>query len=496
MSTLLDHRGQPLTRARFPRTSVRKFEAGALGRLTSSWTTHQQSINAEIYHSLKTLRARSRDLQQNNEYAKHFLNLLQINIVGPKGVGFQSRAKRPDGTLDVMDNDRIEDRWRRWTKPGQCDVTRRLSFRQLERLFIEGLARDGEVLMRKVRGFDNEFGYALELIDVDRLDVDLNQLPRAERGRIIMGVELDDWGAPAFYHISNRHPDNFQEPADPIQRAPIPAQDIIHAFIPMRPNQVRGVPWMHAGMRALRDLGGYREAAIIAARVGASKLGFWTSEDGQSAPYDDKDATGNLIQDAEPGTFHQVPAGVELSSWSPEYPHEQFDTFNKAVLRGLAGAFGVAYFNLNNDLESVNHSAARTHIVAERDFYMMVQQFLTDSLHDHIFPEWLTFQIRPMDLPMSRFDKFNSPSWHPRRWSWIDPLKDEQANALAYGMRTKSLRRIIEERGDDADEVWAEMEADEARLRKGGIAVTLPTTVSVLQGANDESTQDEIIPGA
>lgn len=483
--SIVDHRGRPFVTTHAQASQIRKFNAGQVDRLTSSWTTYQQSINAEIYHSLKTLRARSRDLQQNNEYAKHFVNLMIMNVVGPRGIGFQSRAKRRDGSLDRLDNEAIEARWKSWSKRGQCDVTRRLSLRQIERLFVQGLVIDGEVLLRKVTGYANDHQYALEFIDPDRLDVDLNLMPRDGRGRVIMGVEIDDFGAPAYYHILNRHPDNWQETADPIKRVRVPADEIIHAFLPSRPMQCRGVPWMHAGMRALRDLGGYREAAIVASRVGASKMGFWTSEDGQSAPYDDVDATGNLVDAPEAGTFQQVPDGVSLTSWDPTYPHEQFDAFNKAVLRGLAGAFGIAYFNLNNDLESVNFSAARTHILAEREFYMQVQNFMTETLHDHIFPEWLVWQLTPMGLPVSRFDKFNSPTWHPRRWQWVEPLKDEQANSLAYGMRTKSLRRIIEERGEDADEMWAEMAADQARLQELGIPVTLPSGVT-LQDQDDE----------
>ena len=45
------------------------------------------------------------------------------------------------------------------------------------------------------------------------------------------------------------------------------------------------------------------------------------------------------------------------------------------------------------------------------------------------------------------------------RW----PL-EHNANALAFGMRTKSLRRIITERGQDPDDVFAEIAEDIQRL--------------------------------
>lgn len=491
---IVDRFGQPFPAPAKPPLRLRKFDAGQSDRLTASWGVHDQSINSEIYQYLRAMRSRSRDLKQNNEYAKHFFNLLINNVVGPRGVGFQSRAQRPDGTLDELDNKAIESRWKKWAKTGQCEVTRRLSLKQVERLFVECLACDGEVLLRRVRGYSNDQGYALEFIEPERLDIDLNLQPRDGVGQVVMGVELDRFNAPTYYHVLTRHPDNFQQVADPVRHERIPASDIIHAFIPMRPNQVRGVPWMHAGMRALRDLGGYREAAIVASRVGAAKMGIWTSEDGQSAPHDGVDEAGNLVTEAVAGSFIQAPTGTELHSWDPTYPHEQFDSFNKAILRGLAGAFGVAYFNLNNDLESVNFSSARAHILAEREFWMTVQNFMTDVLHDAIFPEWLMLQLGPMRLPPSRFDKFNSASWHPRRWQWVDPFKDEQANAMAYGMRTKSLRRIIEDRGDDPDEVWAEMAADQVLLARLGIPATLPNSVTLQQEAGSEPSQETAAP--
>ena len=38
------------------------------------------------------------------------------------------------------------------------------------------LAEDGEVLVRKVKGFDNEFGFALQLLEADHLDEQYSDL--------------------------------------------------------------------------------------------------------------------------------------------------------------------------------------------------------------------------------------------------------------------------------------------------------------------------------
>jgi hypothetical protein len=60
----------------------------------------------------------------------------------------------------------------------------------------------------------------------------------------------------------------------------VPAEDVMHVFIPEFAEQVRGVPWMYAALLNLVHLGAFEEAAVIAARIGASQMGFIESPDG------------------------------------------------------------------------------------------------------------------------------------------------------------------------------------------------------------------------
>lgn len=464
---------------------VRKFKAAEVNRLTESFSTFNTTINADIYHGLRNMRARSRDLWANNEYAKRFFSLLTNNVVGPQGFKLQNRALRDDGTLDTLDNNRVERHWRMWSKRGNCDVTGRLSRIDVERIFIETVARDGECLIQRVPNYDNEFRYALKLIDADRLDINKNESENPRTGnRIVMGIELNQDDRPVAYHILRKHPDSYfaqeQKPQDYIR---IPADQMIHGFICHRPEQIRGIPWMHAAMLGLNDLGGYRDAAVIAARVGAAKMGFWKSEDSEGAPFDGSDSAGNLTMEVEPGSFDQIPAGTTLERWDPAYPHDQFEAFNKAVLRGISGGLNVAYHTLSGDLESVNLATARIHLLEEREAWMFIQKWESEILHDSIFPEWLQLQLSSgmlAPLPPSRFDKFNAATWQPRRWKQPDPFKESQANALNYAMRLTSLRQLAQENGQDADELWLEIAEDQKKLRELGIPETMPWTVQVL----------------
>ena len=108
---------------------------------------------------------------------------------------------------------------------------------------------------------------------------------------------------------------------------------------------------------------------------------------------------------------------------------------------------------------------------------MIKQQAFIDAIYRRLFPDWLLWGLTMGtigNLPVANFDKFNAPTWQPRRWKSPDAIKDSQAAAIDWGMRTRSLREIIRESGRDVDEVFEEIAADKTKLEALGIAPTLP----------------------
>ena len=131
----------------------RSYAAAQVGRLTDGWTTTSLSSTASLLGQLDTLRARSRQLHKDNDYAKKFQQLVGTNLVGPQGFRFESRVVMEDGTTpDTLARTAIESAWDRWGKRGSCEVSGRLSLRELCLLLVKSAARDGEYLARWVRG--------------------------------------------------------------------------------------------------------------------------------------------------------------------------------------------------------------------------------------------------------------------------------------------------------------------------------------------------------
>lgn len=464
------HRGEP---------GMRDYDAGQYTRLTSSWGTSSMSANQEIYTSLRAMRARARQLAKNDAYAKRFIAMVAQNVVGPNGIRMQSLAAdvQADFSLKPDDPSRkiIEREFGQWARRGNCEVTRRLSWVQLQVLLARTWARDGEILARRLRGIRyGRHGYALQLLDVDRLDETYNA--DLVNGNIVrMGVELDALGAPVAYHLLRRHPGDFTfARSGERDRERVPASEILHDFIQERPEQVRGVPPMHAAMLRLHHMGKFDEAAVIAARIGASELGFLQRPDGEPpedmAEAKDPDAWKFYI-DVEPGKWRSIPPGYEIKDIPRHYPEANYATFAKACLRGIASGLNVAYNSLANDLEGVNYSSIRQGVLDERDAWRLLQTWMIEGTCETVARDWIEMSLLTQAVPLSssKREKFSMFGWQPRRWAWVDPKNDVESDLLQAHAGIKSRTRIAADQGDDLEDVFAEIRAEKELAEKYGV---------------------------
>ncbi len=452
----MPERAAPLTaRTSIPRK--RALEAGEVTRLTASWNAANLPADEEVRRSLERIRARSRDLAYNNEYARKFLQMVGTHIVGP--AGFTLQALAADGQKpDRLARDAIEAAFWQWSQPEVCDATGRLGFADLQRQIVENVARDGEALILRRRGAANAFGYELKLLEIDRLPVHKNEALKGGN-KIVMGVELNADGRAVAYWLNLGDIETAGTTQVTLTR--VPASDVIHLYRPGRPEQHRGLPWMHPVMTGLKMLAGFEEAAIVAARVGAAKMGFFSSPDGTADSLADDNVDGEFYTDAEAGAFSVLPPGYKFESWNPDYPHQNYETFVKSRLRSVASGLGIAYHTLANDLADVNYSSARAGTLEERDNWIVLQNWFADGLLRIVFADWLAEALKkgsivmPMGspLPVSKAAKFADHIWQGRRWTWVDPLKDIEASVMAIKSGLQSPQTIAAQQGLDLSDV-------------------------------------------
>jgi lambda family phage portal protein len=280
-----------------------------------------------------------------------------------------------------------------------------------------------------------------------------------------LGVEYDKDSVgqkrkPVAYWITPRHPGDFIGYSGNYTRRRVPADEVIHLFRASRFEQSEGVPWGSSAMSGLDMLGGYQEAALVAARAGACQEGYIQMKDG-NAEYkgDGVDQNGNQLSTMEPGVVKTLPANAEFVPNNPNNPNTSYSEYVKAVLRGISAGLGVSYNTLANDLENVNYSSIRAGLLDERDMYRTIQRWFIDAFMQPIFDAWLplAFLAGEIALPFSKLDKFNAPTWKARTWDWVDPKKDMEANILGTNNYLESPQSILQSQGRSPEKVLDEI---------------------------------------
>lgn len=482
-------------------TGKRYFDAAVANRLTANFTLSGASSDQAARMSLDKIRVRSRDLARNSDYAKRYLRMVMTNVVGPDGFMVKAGVVDTNGAADIVANKAIADAFWMWSTKRYCDVTGRLSFPGMCRLIARTIARDGEVLVQRVRDrFLNPFGYALRIIDIDRLDTNFSGT-LTNGNRVSMGVELDPYGRAVAYHLFSEHPNDMAGSRLGTQkRERVPADELFHIYEQLEPEQTRGIPPMHTAMLRLHHIKGFEEATVIAARIGASKMGFFTAPEGAPADGDpsllaEKDADGNFAQSAEPGVLDVLPAGYGFESFNPDYPQATYDPFMKRNLQGVASGFEVAYHHLSGDLEGVNFSSIRAGTLEEREVWKTLQNFFIESFLTPLGSEFISRALlmgaitlpSGKSLPVAKLDKFDSLTWRGRRWAWVDPKSDILALKEELALGISSRTEVAAERGKDIADVWAETKEEEDLAAKIGIELIKPAQAGFFSQGNSSN---------
>lgn len=468
------------------------FQGANVTRLNNDWWRSPQSADSEMRYALRNLRFRCRELERNNDWMRKLLHLFEDNVVGSTGIQLQMKiydmvkdpaTKEMVRKLDSRSCEIIESAWREQCSPANYTVTRDMSAIRSDRLIIRSIVRDGDILLRKIRGYSNRFRYAIQILEADYLDdfySDMRTLPNGNQVR--MGVEVDAWKCPAAYWVLTQHPGDFNYGWDAQRgRFRLPAEECIHPFVRERPEQSRGYPWPVASMNRLNMFGGYEEAEVVAARLAACKGGFYEHDRPQVGEFgggyqgQTDGQSWQPLQEMQPGQYEDLPMGTKFKPNDPQHPHSNFPAFSKQQLRAVASSCGVSYNSLASDLENVNFSSIRAGLLDERETYKGTQNFYIETSKNPYFEDWLEWVLLGEMLPglpklsAANIEYLNQKVWRGRRWDWVDPLKDINAavTAIEAGLETRSEN--ISDRGGDFEEIMDELAYEKDVIEDKGL---------------------------
>lgn len=470
-----------------PKASAREFAGAKISRLTQDMPKSPSSLELDLIGSNMILRERARQLCKDNDLAKRFINLFRVNVVGPKGFTFQSNVRELAQVTDqetgkkvwryvqdVFANTIIEERLADWSKAINCSVDGQYSLRAIQDMAAINWARDGEAFIRIVRDVNAKYGFYLQSIEPELVDELLNQVIPANGHVIKMGVEVDKWRRPVNYYVRKMKPVNelYGSWMAAKDYEVVPARDMIHLFDREYQNQTRGITLLVQSMIRLWNLSEYEKAALLNARIAASKLGFFYDENGdaQEVIGAEKDENENQVMSVQPGTFEDI-GNKRFAPWNPEYPSQQHEMVVNAESHMISAGLSVAYSSLTNDLGDTSYGSSRVGLIDEREHWKLRQQIMIEKILGPIHEAFLEMAILSgqINLPMAKFDKFNAPIWTGRRWMWIDPLKDTMAKVMQieYGLDTRT--QSLADDGKDINEVDDELAEEQKNAKKKGV---------------------------
>lgn len=470
----------------WPLSLPRRAYGGASGgRLLNDMAGTPESADKSMRYQAPILRRRARELRENSPLVARYAQLVRDNLIGPDGITLQAIVPSTRGQ-NVAAGAAIEMAWYRWAASATADGQ---PLDTALRTVAESWRVEGEALLELQVDASAPFGLTVRPLDADLLDETYNLDATPSGGKVVQGVEFDAAGRIVRYHLWTQHPSHGASR----QRREVPPSRLLRLAHRPRPGQTRGVTPLAPGMVMLRHLEKTEEALVVLNRVVASKMGALV-------PGDDAQTLGSLNGQPElppeieqaPGQWWTLPKGWDVKMLDPGQPTQNFEPFAQHLERSFAASVNVAYASLTGDTTALNYSTMRSALLLERDGWMVLQAEFVETIMRPLFRAWLqaAWLVGAVTLPAGQMPESvaDASVFHPRRWPWVDPLKDAQAveTLLALGLTTRT--REANKQGLSFDALLAERAREEAAIAASG--VTLGTAPS----APTDSAEDSPLP--
>lgn len=501
------------------------YASGGAGlRSQRNWFVRPRSADADTVRALADLRAKSRDLVRNNPLAGGALATIASRVVGT-GLSLQSR---PD--VEVLGwTDEQADTWRRkvqaefglWAESSQVDLARRGDFFDLQGLVFRSTLESGDAFTLPVMRESPATPYqlALQVVEADRVG---NPSNSADTESIVQGIELDlNTGAPARCFVYNRHPGADFRGTDLYAGRWVPFQTeratpaILHHLRLLRPGQTRGVPHLTPVIDALKQLGRFTEAELMAAVVAGMYTVFITSDTPEASAMlrpdgeEDKAAEAGLAENEITlghGAVVGLSPGEKPDTSAPGRPNPSFDPFAMAILRQIGVGLEVPFEVLVKHF-TASYSAARAALLDAWIFFKGRREWLRKSFCQPVYELWLEEAVALGRVPAPGFfrDPVLRAAYCRAEWTGdspgsLDPEKDVRAwTAAIDGNLTTHERAEMELFGTDwnattAQKIREHKVLDDAGLIKRAPEPGAPTVPPTEASPPDDDGDDETVP--
>nr|SPS05541.1 Phage portal protein, lambda family [Candidatus Nitrotoga fabula] len=435
----------------------------------SRWNPIAGSANADTIPDLPILRARSRDQMRNAPVALGALNSTVSHVVGT-GLTYTPAIDAEFLGLDDEQAEKWQDdvkrRFKAWAESIECDVSRQLDFYGIQELVFRSFLESGDcfVLTPRISRPGKPARLALQVIEADRV---CNPNRAMDTENIVCGIEINSsTGEAIAYHIAKQHPGSHTHVVNAnnswtrvMARGDATGRrNVLPIFKPLRPGQLRGVPWIAPILEPLKQLGRWADAELNAAVVSGLTATFITMDPEAFDTLYDEDAKGVIVDKAmgwsgemASGKAVNLLPGEKSESPTPGRPNPDFDPFWIAMVRQIGMALEMPYEVLVMHFQS-SYSASRAALLIAWKSFRSKRDLLAKMLCQPVFELWLTEEIAEGRIHAPGFftDDVVRAAWCAAIWTGdgpgsIDPVKEVLAarERVNLGISTKQAESIL-----------------------------------------------------
>lgn len=431
----------------------------------SRWMPTAGSPTTDIIRDLRMLRARSRDQMRNAPVALGALNTTVSHVVG---TGLTYTPAIDAGFLGLSEEeaeawqDDTKRRFKTWAESIDCDAARLLDFYGIQELSFRSMLESGDVgvLTPRMARPGKPARLALQLLEADRI---CNPSGTANTDTVIEGVEIEPaTGEALAVHVARRHPGDYTGRNEwdrvAMRGAATGRRNVLMLFKPVRPGQVRGVPWIAPILEPLKQLGRWSDAELNAAVISGINATFVRMDPDAFESLYDADAQGAIVDKAsawsgemESGKAINLLPGEDITSPAPGRPNPAFDPFWTAMVRQIGMALEMPYEVLVMHFQS-SYSAARAALLMAWKAFRGKRDLLAKLLCQPVLELWLADEVAEgrINAPGFFASDIVRAAWCAAIWTGdgpgsIDPAKEVDAarKRVELGISTKQAESIL-----------------------------------------------------
>lgn len=466
------------------RDALRQYDAASMDRLSSDWQPAYGTAEQLATGSRDIIRGRARAAEMNSDLAESAVIALLRNVIGA-GIIPQAKVRNRNGKLNNDLNKKIEKAWAKWAEPENADIRGISNFYELQEMALRRMVYDGEILVNKTSQ-GTYLSLSIQLIEAENIGaVSITH----GKNNIINGVEVTEHGRPVAYHVSQTDPMGLRS----FDTVRLTTDQAFLLFKPKRPSQIRGISLLALVLRRIHDIDEYMDADLIAARVAACFSVFVTSQNsGRQSALLPRDKKGRPNITMAPGMVRHLSPGESIEFADPKRNAGTASEYSATQTRRIASGLGMSADIVARNI-SGNFSAARQNLLEDQKTFRQVQKFVITHFCMPIWKAFIDALYLAGELPsdyLANKDKYQEVAWLAPGWSWIDPVKEVNANKEAIKSGLTTLEDVCAASGRDWEEVLEQRKLEQDRAKELGVLLDYSTELQPLTMGDDDTTQE------